>query len=69
MIKNVDELGRMVLPKVWRDEMGIDKNTQLRLSYNGKQITIEIDYLTSEEIEKQIKDLQFVLELRRNKHE
>lgn len=41
VIKEIDEQGRVVIPKAWRKEEGLDAKTKVELIKDGKNITIK----------------------------
>lgn len=40
IVRNIDSLGRFVIPKGWRDRLGINPGDSIYLSIKGSNITI-----------------------------
>jgi len=41
MVTTIDKFGRVIIPKRFREDLGISIGTTLNISENGKQIVIE----------------------------
>ena len=41
MVTTIDKFGRVIIPKKFREHLGISFGTTLNISENGKQIVIE----------------------------
>ena len=41
MVTTIDKFGRVIIPKKFRERLGISSETTLNISENGKQIVIE----------------------------
>ncbi|MGD8777411.1 MAG: AbrB/MazE/SpoVT family DNA-binding domain-containing protein [Ignavibacteria bacterium] len=42
MITTLDKFGRIIIPKRFREHLGINSNTALNISEDGKRIVIEL---------------------------
>lgn len=51
IVRRVDDLGRVVIPKQMRESLNIKAGTSLLLSLNGNQITIEKENALAFQIE------------------
>ena len=42
MVTTIDKFGRVIIPKKFREHLGIGSNTSLNISEDGKRIVIEL---------------------------
>lgn len=61
MIRQIDELGRLVIPKEIRKELNIKSYDKLRITTKSNKIIISKELVTPEEIEQEINFLQNLL--------
>lgn len=68
MKRKIDELGRIVIPKEWRNELGIEANQELEFAKVGSKIiiTIPTGMKTKEEVEKLYKEMSKIKETEYN---
>lgn len=62
MIRKIDDLGRIVIPKEIRKELNINVNDKLKIMTDGNKIILSKEFNTVYEIEKEIERLQNIIE-------
>lgn len=61
MIRKIDDLGRIVIPKEIRKELDITSKDKIRITTEGNKIILSKELNTSTDIKKEIKRLQQLL--------
>ena len=67
MLRAIDDLGRIVIPKEIRKELNIQDYDKLRITTEGSKIILSKEFNTDEEIKKEIKRLQSLLKEKKDK--
>ena len=66
MIRKIDNLGRIVIPKEIRKELNIKDYDELKITTDGKQVIITKAFLTDDEIKAEIDRLKTLLNTKKS---